>query len=104
MVVRLRGEAATARQLAIARAELRTRAEADEGARLENEPDGYSPAKGRSKISSLARAVAAAGTHVPRVATRVVAQETQRAASTTAAVRLVTRIVIGFNLFLSFDI
>ena len=36
MVVRLRGFAATARHLAVARADLETRAEADEGARLEN--------------------------------------------------------------------
>ena len=37
VVVRLRGGAASARHLAVARADLRTRAEADEGARLENE-------------------------------------------------------------------
>jgi hypothetical protein len=35
VVVRLRGGAASARHLAVARADLRTRAEADEGARLE---------------------------------------------------------------------
>jgi hypothetical protein len=59
----------------------------------------FAPFKHPRGLNMKVRFLATAGAHAARVATRAVAQETQRAASTTAPVRLVTRVVIGFNLF-----